>query len=164
MASNEVVQKLGELIHDIDIAMLTTRDSDGRLHSRPMSTQREEFNGTLWFMAEADSTKIDELERDPHVNLSYVSNKDNLYISVSGVATVTQDRAKIKELWTPFHKAWFPEGPDDPNIALLKVDVDHAEYWDSPSSKVVQLIGFAKALATGKRYADEGTEHEKITL
>ena len=125
----------------------------------------------ILFLAEGKGIKTDigveacaKLERDPHVNLSYVSNKDNCYISVSGVATVSQDRAKIKELWTPFHKAWFPEGSDDPNIALLKVDVDHAEYWDSPSSKVVQLFGFAKALATGKRYAEEGTDREKITL
>ena len=80
------------------------------------------------------------------------------------MARITKDRAKAEELWNTFLLAWFPKGLDDPNLALLEVDVEKAEYWDSPSSKVVQLIGFAKALATGKRYGEEGTDHQKISM
>ena len=74
------------------------------------------------------------------------------------------DRGKMKELWSPLHKAWFPKGLDDPNIELLRIDVDRAEYWDAPSSAVVQLFGFAKAMLTGKRYGEEGVDHEKVKL
>jgi general stress protein 26 len=162
--SNSDVQKLGELIKGIRVAMLTTVDSEGCLHSRPMATQDAEFDGTLWFFTEADSLKIHELERDRHVNLSYANPGDSKYVSVSGTAAVVRDHARVKELWSPFYKAWFPKGVDDPNIALLRVAVDKAEYWDSPSSAVVRLIGFAKAVATGKRYGEEGTDHEKIKL
>ena len=70
----------------------------------------------------------------------------------------------MKELWNPIHKAWFPKGVDDPNLGLLRVDIEKAEYWDPPSSKVVQLIGFAKAIVTGKAYDEEATEHQKVNL
>ena len=162
--SNSDVQKLGELIKGIRVAMLTTVDSEGCLHSRPMATQDAEFDGTLWFFTEADSLKIHELERDRHVNLSYANPDDSKYVSVSGIAAIVRDHEKVKELWSPIYKAWFPKGVDDPNIALLRVAVDKAEYWDSPSSAVVRLIGFAKAVVTGKRYGDEGTDHQNIKL
>lgn len=73
-----------------------------------------------------------------------------------------KDKARAKELWNPIYKAWFPDGLDDPNLALIRVDVDQAEYWDSPNSKVVQLAGFVKAIVTGQRA--EGGENEKINL
>jgi general stress protein 26 len=158
------LQKLGELIKGIKVAMLTTVDDDGSLHSRPMQTQNQEFDGTLWFFTEANSAKVHELEQDRHANLSFAKPDDNTFVSVSGKASLVRDEAKIKELWSPIHKAWFPKGVDDPNLALLRVEVDKAEYWDAPSSSVVKLFGFAKALATGKRYGDEGADHEKVNL
>jgi general stress protein 26 len=161
---NSDLQKLGELIKGIRIAMLTTVDDEGCLHSRPMANQDDGFDGTLWFFTDANSAKVHELARDRHVNLSYSDPGENRYVSVSGTASVSRDRAKMKELWSPLHKAWFPDGLEDPNIALLRVEVDKAEYWDSPSSAVVRLYGFAKALATGKPYGEEGADHEKIRL
>jgi len=132
--------------------MLTTVDTEGCLRSRPMQTQQAEFDGDLWFFTGRDTHKTDEVSRDNHVNLSYAEPGDNRYVSVSGTASLVSDQAKIKELWNPLLKAWFPKGVDDPNIVLLKVEVDKAEYWDAPSSKVVQIVGFMKALATGERY------------
>jgi general stress protein 26 len=158
------VAKLGELIKDIRVAMLTTVDNEGRLHSRPMETQQSEFDGTLWFFTDSESEKVHELERDRHVNLSYAKPDDQRYVSVSGTASTVRDQAKMKELWSPLHKAWFPKGLDDPNIALLRVDVDRAEYWDAPSSATVRLFGFAKAVLTGKRYGEEGVDHQKVNL
>jgi general stress protein 26 len=158
------VAKLGELIKDIRVAMLTTVDNEGRLHSRPMETQQSEFDGTLWFFTDSESEKVHELERDRHVNLSYAKPDDQRYVSVSGTASTVRDQAKMKELWSPLHKAWFPKGLDDPNIALLRVDVDRAEYWDAPSSAAVRLFGFAKAVLTGKRYGEEGVDHQKVNL
>ena len=160
-ASNEI-ETLRELIKDIRFAMLTTVDEDGSLRSRPMATQSAEFDGELWFFTEASSPKAGEVERDHRVNVSYAAPDDNRYVSVSGTARMVRDRAKAKELWKPALKAWFPEGVDDPNLALLCVQVEKAEYWDSPSSKMIQLAGFLKAVVTGQRI-DPG-ENEKLDL
>jgi general stress protein 26 len=159
---NASVKKLGELIEDIDIAMFTTVDDDGALRSRPMGTQQIEFDGDLWFFAGASSAKAHEVRRDKRVNISYAKPDEQRYVSVSGTAELVRDQAKIKELWNPIFKAWFPLGLEDPDLALLKIHVEQAEYWDAPSSKVVALIGFAKALVTGKR-AEIG-ENEKLDL
>ena len=158
----EAIEKLGNLIEDIDFAMLTTVDTDGVLRSRPMSTQEAEFDGTLWFFTSDKTHKVEEIERDNRVNASYAKPEDNVYVSVSGTASIVKDRAKMEELWNPILKAWFPEGLDDPTICLLKVDVEQAEYWDSPSSTLVQIVGFVKALVTGR--SADGGENQKINL
>jgi PPOX class probable F420-dependent enzyme len=157
------IEKLRDLIKGIRVAMLTTVDEDGSLRSRPMATQKDDFEGELWFFTGADTAKTGEIARDQRVNLSYADPDDERYVSLSGTAELVRDRAKAKELWNPFLKAWFPQGVDDPNLVLLRVSVDKAEYWDSPSSKMVQLAGFLKAMATGKRY-DGGGENEKLDL
>jgi general stress protein 26 len=158
----EAIEKLNGLIEDIDFAMLTTVDTDGVLRSRPMSTQEVEFDGTLWFFTSDKTHKVEEIEKDNRVNASYAEPKDNVYVSVSGTASIVRDKAKMEELWNPILKAWFPKGLDDPNICLLKVDVEQAEYWDSPSSTLVQVAGFVKAMVTGQRA--NGGENEKINL
>jgi len=146
-------EKLAKLIKGINVAMLTTQDDDGTLRSRPMQTQSaEEFDGTLWFFSQFSSHKMHEVDREHQVNLSYADPANNRYVSVSGQATVSRDRAKVDELWSPVLKAWFPKGKDDPDIALLKVEVSKAEYWDAPSSTLVKLVGFAKAVLTGQQY------------
>jgi len=157
------VKKLGELIKDIRIAMLTTVDENGSLHSRPMATQEAEFNGDLWFFTDSTTPKVREVAREHQVNISYAQPDDNRYISVSGTAEIVKDKAKMEELWNPALKAWFPKGLEDPNIVLLKTRVEKAEYWDFPSSTLVQLVGFFKAIATGKSY-DGGGDNEKIEL
>jgi len=159
---SEDIKKLGELIQDIDFAMLTTVDDDGTLRSRPMSTQEIEFDGDLWFFTSGDAAKVHEIKQHQQVNLSYADSKHYRYVSVSGWAELVHDRQKIEALWQPAYKIWFPEGLDDPNLALLKVHVEKAEYWDSPNGVVVQLVGFVKALVTGQPY--EGSENAKINL
>jgi general stress protein 26 len=156
------IQKLGEMIQEIEVAMLTTVDADGTLRSRPMVTQRTVFDGDLWFFTRADSAKVDEVRRAETVNLSYAAPDKQRYVSVSGTARLVRDRPKAEALWNPFLKAWFPGGLDDPDLALLKVSVERAEYWDSPSSAVVHLVGFVKALATGQPY--KPGENEKVDL
>jgi general stress protein 26 len=157
---NENIKKLGDLIKDIRFAMLTTAEEDGTLRSRPMATQQVDSDGYLWFFTYGGAHKVDEIKHDQHVNVSYAEPKDQKYVSVSGTAQLVRDRQKIEELWNPLYKAWFPQGLDEPDLALLKVSVDKAEYWDSPSSRVVRLVGFVKAVVTGKRI--EGGENEKI--
>jgi general stress protein 26 len=133
------MRKLATMIRGIKIAMLTTVAPDGRLKSRPMATQEAEYDGTLWFFTQAGSDKVGEILQLPHVNASYVSVEDHRYVSLSGRAIVVQDAEKARELWTPGHRAWFPLGLDDPELALLRVDVERAEYWDMLSSAMVEL-------------------------
>ena len=158
----ETIQKLGELIKDIKFAMLTTADADGHLHSRPMATQIKEFDGTLWFFTRASAPKVDEVEREHQVNVSYAKPNGQSYVSVSGEARLVRDAAKNNELWTPAMTAWFPKGPDDPETALLRVEADRAEYWDTAPGAIVTAIGYVKGVVTGKPY--HPGENEKITL
>ncbi|EJF08966.1 pyridoxamine 5'-phosphate oxidase family protein [Pontibacter sp. FD36] len=158
----EKLQTLIDKIKDVDTAMMSTMDEDGSIRSRPMRNQQIKDDGAIWFFTGYESGKSHEIKNDSHVNLSYAKPSDNLYVSVSGKATLTKDKAKIDELWTPAMKAWFPEGKDDPNIGLIKVTIDKAEYWDSPNSAVVHLIGMAKAAITGERY--KTGDHDKMNL
>lgn len=153
----ESVDKLKELLDDIDFCMLTTH-SGGRLRSRPMSTQKMETDGELWFFTNDNSHKIEEIEADNRVNCAYAKPDDNTYVSVSGTASISKDRAKIEELWSPILKAWFPDGLDDPTLCLLKVQVQEAEYWEASSSTLIQLAGFVQAFVTGKKmsYGEHG--------
>jgi general stress protein 26 len=155
------IEKIRELTEGIDFCMLTTIDGD-QLRSRPMSTQKFEFDGDLWFFTDDKTHKVEEIERDNRVCVAYAKPEENVYLSLSGRAEVVTDRAKLEELWTPILKAWFPEGLDDPSLCLLQIPVEQAEYWDAPSSRIVRLFQIAKALATGQE-ADYG-ENKKIDL
>jgi general stress protein 26 len=158
----ERIRKLAELIKDVEFAMLTTVDTDGSLRSRPMAVQPREFDGDLWFFTKASTPKVDEVEREEEVNVSFSRPDRQHYVSVSGKARVVRDRARVEEFWSPELKAWFPQGSDDPDLALLQVRVSKAEYWDSRSSLVSHVIGLVKAAVTGASY-DPG-ENEKIKL
>lgn len=141
--------KLGELIKDIRIAMLTTVERDGTLHTRPLATLEYENTGELWFFTSIDSAKAEEIEEDMRASVAYADTAKNVYVAVAGVAEIVRDRRKAEQLWTPMAKAWFPKGLDDPHLALLRVHVERAEYWDAPG-KAAYLLGVAKATLTGK--------------
>lgn len=159
---NEQVEKLARMIKEIEFAMLTTIDEDGSLRSRPMAVQQQEFDGDLWFFTKADTPKVDEIEQERNVNVSFARPDKQHYVSVSGKARLVRDRAKIEELWNPALTAWFPEGLEDPQLALLKVNAEKAEYWDGQSSAVAHLVGVVKAVATGTSY--KAGENEKVNL
>lgn len=157
----EAYDKLSELIADIQIAILTTLKDDGTLHSRPMATiQEEKFTGKLWFFTREHSAKVEEIQREQQVSLSYSRPDANSYVAISGTAQLVMKREKMEELWSPLYKAWFPEGLDDPELALLCITPQHLEYWDGPASKIVQVAGFIKALATGQSYS--AGQHETL--
>jgi general stress protein 26 len=149
-------KKLGELIAEIKVAMFTTVDKAGRLHCRPMATVQQDFQGDLWFFSKASSFRTEEIKSDPRVQLSYVSTTGHTYAALSGRGEVSQDRQKMAELWSPLYRAWFPMGVDEPDMALIRVTVEEAEYWDAPTNRVVKLLGYIKALATGVAAEDTG--------
>jgi len=142
-------EKLWRMIKDIDVAMLTTLH-DGHLRSRPMWTLKpERFDGTLYFFTRRSSGKMDEIAHDDQVGLSYSDTKSQNYVSISGRAHILPDRDRMRALWREPMRTFFPKGLDDPELALLCVTVEQADYWDSPSSAMVFLYGYAKAALTG---------------
>ena len=155
------LEKLGELIKSVRIAMLTTVEADGTLHTRPLATLKYESDGALWFFTKIDSAKVQEIEEDVRASVAYADTDNNVYVAVAGTADIIRDRAKAEELWTPMAKAWFPQGLEDPELALLRVRVERAEYWDSPG-RAAYLLGVAKASLTGKQ-TNMG-ENRKLTL
>jgi general stress protein 26 len=164
MRENEAdFQKLREMIKDMDFCMLTTVDENSDLHSRPMSLNGEvDEAGNLWFFTRGNSHKVSEVRRIPKCNVSFADPDSHRYVSITGTAELVKDKAKIEELWKPQFKAWFPKGTDEPDIALLRVGLEKAEYWDSPGGTVAQVISFVSALVTGKS-ADWG-ENKKLEL
>jgi general stress protein 26 len=148
MEATEHTKRLWELIKAIDIAMLVTED-EGHLRSRPMAGVKQDFDGVLWFFTRASSHKTTEAGAGQKVNLSYAHPGQQDYVSVSGRATLVQDPAAIDQHWSEAMRVWFPQGRDDPDIAMLKVTVDQAEYWDAPSSAMLHAYGYVKAVLTG---------------
>jgi general stress protein 26 len=145
----EGMKKVAELVKGIRIAMMCTSDDTGQIRSRPMATQNEPFNGTLWFLTRVTSDKIGEIQQHQNVTLDYADPNDSKYITLRGKAFVNQDKAKIKELWNPMYKAWFPNGETDPEIAVLRVDIAEGDYWEANSSKIVMGIRYVAAAVTG---------------
>ncbi|CAO3432765.1 pyridoxamine 5'-phosphate oxidase family protein [Azospirillum doebereinerae] len=160
----EAAEKLWDMIKGVRVAMMTTLDDNGRLNSRPMATLSHAGfeDGNLWFFTRLDSQKVSELDRHWRVNLAYANPDKEDYVSLSGVGAVVRDQDKIRFLWRDIMTTWFPKGPDDPEIALLKISVDQAEYWDSPSSAMVYAYGYVKAKITGE--APNPGENVKIAF
>lgn len=151
------LDQLYELIDGIEIAMLTTHAPDGSLVSRPMATQAIREGTDLWFMTNVETHKIDELIADPRVNLAYYKDGSREFVSVSGMAHVTQDKLAIHELYQPTWKAWLGDeggarngGPDDPRIALIEVEAQSVVYLKSDRPRPLQLFSVVKGLVTGE--------------
>jgi general stress protein 26 len=140
------LHKLGALINDIDVAMLTTRAADGSLVSRPLQTLKLDSEGEIIFFTAAKSHKVEELTEDHSVNLAYADKAENRFVSVRGRARMDRDHDTIDELWSPAQKIFFPDGKDDPNLMVLRVRVRDANYWEGPSNVLTRAFDFAKAM------------------
>ena len=152
-------ERAWELMQKIGFAMLVTRDDD-KLRARPMSAHLERENNAIYFLTDARRHKDDEIARNPGINLSFADASAQKYVSLTGTAVVSNDRAKIKELFSTPAKAWW-DSAEDPNIRVLKITPDDAEYWDSPGT-VVSYVKMAAAAVTGTR-PDIG-ENRKVSM
>ncbi|WP_435747180.1 pyridoxamine 5'-phosphate oxidase family protein [Microbacterium sp. PMB16] len=159
MTDTTPVQRVAELIKDFRFAMFTTRNAEGRLVAHPLTVQEAEFDGDLWFLVSKSATLVIDIRADERVGVSLSSNDS--WVSLAGTAELVEDRAKIKELWSPTVDAWFPEGPEDPDVGLLKFDAQSAEYWDSPGGKLASIFSFVKSKVTGEQY---DAENETVEL
>ncbi|GAC1345356.1 MAG: pyridoxamine 5'-phosphate oxidase family protein [Acetobacteraceae bacterium] len=147
-SQTEAKQKLWSMMKDIRFAMLTTADG-GHLRARPMVAAQSEFDGTLWFFTRVSSHKVDEVNSEHQVGVTYADGGHQNYVSLSGRASLVRDRAAIDQHWSEAMRTWFAKGKEDPEIALLKVTVEAAEYWDAPNSTMVHAYGYVKAVLTG---------------
>jgi len=159
-ARRRAVDELTRLVDGIAVVMVTTVAADGALRSRPLLLESLAPDGSLTFLTHLSSQKVAELSHDARVNVAFVSDKGDRYVSVSGTGTTTHDPARMHALWNPTYRAWFPNGPDDPDSAILTVTIDRVEYWDVPSSRLVRLWGVVRALATGQ--VAEAGDHQTI--
>ncbi|RFZ84734.1 pyridoxamine 5'-phosphate oxidase [Mucilaginibacter terrenus] len=161
-SKTESLKYLQDKINEVRTAMLTTYNPEKGFSSRPMGTADVDAEGNIWFFTNEFSAKVSEISVENTVSLTYSDPKNHTYLSIMGEAEIVENKNKMKELWNPFIKAFFPEGLDDPKLALIKIVPTDAEYWDSSSSSMVVLFNMLKAAVTGKRY-DEGN-HGKIDL
>ncbi|MES2751881.1 MAG: pyridoxamine 5'-phosphate oxidase family protein [Pseudomonadota bacterium] len=151
--------RVWDLARKISIAMLASWDGS-KPHSRPMNAHIAKDENAFYFLADKRHHKDDDIRKFPEVCLAFADSSDHKYVSITGTASVSNDRAKITELFTPWAKAWW-DSPDDPNLCLLKVIPTHAEYWDTPG-KVISTVKMAVAAVTGNR-PDIG-ENKKVAM
>jgi len=161
--SQDQINTIAAKIKRVRFGMFTTLDSDQVLTSRPLTMQQIDGEGNMWFFTsdEADFTR--DLAQHAQVNVSFSNPDEQLYLSVTGQAYLVKDRAKARELWTPLVRAWYPGGLDDPHLALIRVRIHTAEYWDASASKMKQLVQLAKTAVTGRAPVAMG-KHTTICL
>jgi len=149
-ARSRAVAELARRIDGIPVAMVTTVAPDDVLRCRPMLLETLQPDATLVFLTHLTSQKATDVHRDPRVNVAFVGDKGDRYVSIGGTATAVHDVARFHALWHPTYRAWFPGGPDDPDSAIFTVAIDRVDYWDVPTSRFVRLWGVVRALATGQ--------------
>jgi general stress protein 26 len=164
LAGEAALTKLRQLLEHFPIAFMVTI-SEGRAHARPLGVtgNSEEFDGTLWFITDRRSHKVEEIADGADTTLLFQNDERGTYAHMRGRATVVEDRQKLAELYTTDQRTWFPDGLDDPNMTLVRFDVDDAEYWDGHASMVRKAVAFAKSVVTGEpgRDGDTGTARLK---
>jgi general stress protein 26 len=161
-ATAEDRRELWDRIADLRVAMLTTHDADGTLNARPVSTLRVDPGGVMWYFVAASGGIARDLERNPSVHLCVMDIGKDVYAWLRGTATLVDDREKVRALWSTLAGAWFPGGPDDPDLGLLRVDVQRGDYWDVTSSKLVQFFTLATAAITRTAPSRETGAHKRF--
>ena len=146
---DEANKKIKQMVDDADIGLFTTDLTSLPLKTRPMSRQKVDEDGTVWFFSHKDSDKNQDIKKDNRIQLFY-SNKGSMeFLSLYGTAQIMQDAAKAKELWSTMAKIWFKDH-GDPNLTLIKVTPEDGYYWDTKDGKIVSLFKMAVGLITGK--------------
>ena len=149
LSNEEAVKKFKKLVNEINVCMFITNNQDGD-HTRPMATVEVEENGTLWFFTDIRSIKVEEISINHSAHLVYAHPGKESYLDVWGEASVVTDKQTKKDKWTPIIKAWFPNGVDDPNLALLKVQPQNVYYWDAEAGKMVSFLKIIAGAITGQ--------------
>jgi general stress protein 26 len=165
LSGDDALARFRDLLPSFRSAMLVTHAMDGAdPHARPMGLVGDPaaFDGSLWFFSDERSRKIAEIARQPRASLILQSDRDHAYLHALGWASVADDRVRMRELYTPTLRAWFPDGLEDPHLTLIRFDVERAEYWDSPGGMLQVFGAFTKAIVTG--HPAQGGEQGTLEL
>lgn len=141
-SNKENLETLRNIVNDVEVVMLSSIDHEGRIVSRPMQTQELEFDGDLWFITKKDTDKYEEVQVNPNVNISVVGKS---YASISGKAYFINDRSRIKKYWNKFYEEMFEADYHDPDLIMVKVELETAEYWDT-GNRTGMIVNFFKNL------------------
>ena len=164
VAVTQDIIKLLEKIKNVKYATLTTLDANQRLHGRPMYTCEPGNDGALWFFSEKDAQKITEIKANEQVGLGYSDIDNAVYVTIAGTGAVVDDKEKIKELWREDFRGFFPKGTDDPNLTLIRVDIESGEYWDTPGNVLVRAFAYLKARTTSEKHQPTPDEQAKVQV
>jgi general stress protein 26 len=149
-ASPPILQ-LAELIEGHRVAMLTTRELDDHLQSRPMTPLELDAQGNFWFFCDEDRTALPAtIRRSPRVNLAFSDEGRSTYVSVHGSAVIEHDAERVRELWSAMARPWFPDGPETPGLVLMRLHCDVAEVWNAPDSALVRTLALAASVVAGQ--------------
>ena len=162
IASPEEQEELWAKAQKTRFAMVTTRNADGMLSSRPMTLQGVDDDGTMWFFSASDTQLGDDIRRDPSLNVAFANTNDDFYLAAAGTGHFVDDREKIESLWGVMASAWF-DGPSDPNLWLLRVDPERVDYRKSGAGKIIQMAAMVKAAMTNTRPGKSVGEHGSFT-
>jgi general stress protein 26 len=146
------LRELRKVLSGMSVGMLTTQTLDGESRSRPMLIHDVDGNGWLWFLTDRSSRNACELIHNPRASIAFQSPREDRYVSVQGTAIVVRDDWQLKRMWNSTYRSWFPKGKRDPEIVLVAVRVERAEYWLVPRTRIARLAGAVKALVTGRRH------------
>jgi general stress protein 26 len=149
-ASQADREKVWSLIKGFHTALFVTLDSTGAFETRPMGCLQKSFGGTLWFMTFQGSAKLKDICGDSQVLVAYMQPDKYEYVAIYGRAQIVENKQKLRELWSEGLRVWFPKGPEDPDIALIAVTAERADYWTNPASSVTYAWAYLKARVTGK--------------
>lgn len=163
MSTPEHKQLIWNLIKDINVGMLVTKEraSDDSMRARPMHLVQDEYDNTLYFYTPKDAAKVFEIQQDRDVCITFSDPQNDVYVSLTGTARLTEDKALIDKYWNDWVAAWFEDGKDDPRLAMLAVKINKGEHWDTKESKVVQMLEIAEASDSKGSTPDYG-EHDKF--
>src|ERR1700730_18000973 len=137
------IDRVWDIIEKVGVAMLTTRFAGG-LRARPLEARPDRGAGVIWFLTDVRSGKDEEVAASPDIGLVFIDAGDRAYLSISGRAEILRDTARAAEIWKSTDQVWWPGGPDDPPLRLLRVEPKTAELWDGPSNSIVAAFEFAK--------------------
>ncbi len=151
------IKKVQELADSMPICMFLTRLSNRPIPSRPMATQKVDDEGMIWFLSSRSSMKDHDINSDPEVQLIYSNMEDAEYMSVLGVAQEFDEMELKRSLWTPMAKTWFPNGVEDPDLAVIRVQPKDGYYWDTKNGRFVSMMKIMASSITGSG-KDDGVE------
>jgi general stress protein 26 len=161
MAQQNTLDRVWDIIEKVGVCMLTTHGRRG-LRARPLEARPDRDSGLIFFVTDVRGAKDDEIEADRDIGLVFIDAGERAYLSITARAGVTRDTGKAKEIWKKSDNVWWPDGPDDSNVRILRVEPITAELWDGPASSAIAAFEFAKARLTGQR-PDLG-ENRKVTV